>query len=95
MTSYKLTTITVTSLSTQKYTKKISSSRKQEPAQQTPCYAHNIRKTVTRRKVLTPIMGPQCTTINNNTTVPTTKRTNNSKIEMHYRSNDHYGFVPD
>ena len=36
-------------------------------------------KTVTRPQVLAPIIGPQCTTINNSATY-------NSKIEMHYRS---------
>ena len=81
MTSYKLSTIRLTSLSTQKYTKN-SSSRKQEPAQQTPCYVHDSRKTVTRPKVLTPIIGPQCTTINNSTAVPHTTQKYRCIIEV-------------
>ena len=72
MTSYKLSTIIVTSLLTKKYTKN------QEPAQQTPCYVHNSGKTVIQPKVLTPIIGPQCTAINTSTTVPHY----NSKLEI-------------
>ena len=87
MTSYKLSTIIVTSL----WTQKISSSYKQEPAQQTPSYTHNNRKTVTPPKVLTPIIGPQCT-INNSTTVPVTNR---DALLKQNTNNDYYDFVPE
>ena len=78
MTAYKLSTLIVNSLSAPVYTEKVSSSRKQEAAQQTSCYAHGNGTTATRPKLLTPIIGPQCT-INNSTTVPTTKQQTTQK----------------
>ena len=81
MTSYKLSTIILTSLSTPKYTK-----NQQQPQtgamNETPCYVHDSRKTVTRPQVRTPIIGPQCTTINNSTTVPHTTQKQRCIIEV-------------